>query len=734
MSSEIRKTLNELYPGPWALRLVALCRPKGPHEHSGRPCKSPGKAPVESDWVAQADRRSEVQGGRDAHLARIAGHISRGGNVGLALPRGVVALDADTEQASAWLDTALPDAPFQQTQRGNHFLVRVPGRSVSRNRTKVGIVDGVDVDVRAHGSQIVAEPSIHEAGTAYCWKRPLPRRLEKLPEAPGLIRRTLEGTSVQQAHDASRERIIGDSIREGERNVRLTSIAGGLRRQGCSREEIEEILLAINARRGRPPLPEGEVRQIAKSVSRYEGGRGAASEEAPTELGNARRLVRRHGRDLRYCADLARWYVWDGRRWAEDKTGEVMRRAKDTVRSIFAETAAVGNDRKRDALGKHALASQRERTLRAMVSLAASEPEIVTTSDRLDSAPGLLNVENGTLDLESLELRPHRREDLLSKIAPVRFEPEARNEVWERFLERTLPDPELRAFAQKAVGYTLLGRADRDVVLMIHGPPRTGKGSFQDAIAAMLGQDYAATAGLADFAQRRFQESGPRPELVRLRGARMVNIYETSARLRLSASLVKTLAGGDTISARGLHQSPIEFRPQFAIWIASNHRPRLPDDDAAIWERMREIPFREVIPEEDRDLRLRTRLRTDPQVRSAILTWAIAGVRALRSEGFDPPVAVRAATRDYREAMDPLNEFLEERCELRPEEEDCFTTAAELREAYREWCAENERRPISAKAMGPRLRSRGCVRDRQRVDGKRQHIWRGLQLLARDEA
>jgi putative DNA primase/helicase len=734
MSSDIRETLDELYPGRWALRLVRLCSPKDFHKHGGRPCTSPGKVPVERDWVAQADRRSEADADREAHLARIAAHVSCGGNVGLALPRGAVALDADTEQATAWLDTALPDAPQQQTRRGGHFLVRVPDSVVSKNRTKVGIIDGIEADVRAHGSQIVAEPSIHEAGTPYCWKRAIPHRVDELPEAPDLIRCALGETRGQGGHSTSRERVDDEAIREGQRNDGLTSIAGGLRRQGYSRKEIEEALLASNAQRCRPPLPEDEVRQIAKSVSRYEAGRGAASNEARTDLGNARRLVRRHGRDLRYCADLARWYTWDGQRWAEDKTGEVMRRAKDTVRSILVEAADFGDDKERGALVKHALASQSERALRAMVSLAASEPEIVTTSDELDSAPGLLNLENGTLDLETLELRPHRRGDLLTKIAAVSFEPEAQSEVWERFLERTLPDPEVRAFAQKAVGYTLLGRADRDVVFILHGPPRTGKGSFQDAIAAMLGKDYAVTAGLTDFAQRRFQESGPRPELVRLRGARMVNIYETSARLRLSASLVKTLAGGDAISARGLHQSPIEFRPQFAIWIASNHRPRLPDDDEAIWERMREIPFREVIPEAERDPRLRDRLRTDPQVRSAILAWAVAGVKALRAEGFDPPVAVRAATRDYREAMDPLNEFLEERCELRPEKEDCLTTAAELKEAYREWCTENERRPISAKAMGPRLRSRGCVRDRRRVDGKKQHIWRGLRVLAKDEA
>jgi putative DNA primase/helicase len=95
---------------------------------------------------------------------------------------------------------------------------------------------------------------------------------------------------------------------------------------------------------------------------------------------------------------------------------------------------------------------------------------------------------------------------------------------------------------------------------------------------------------------------------------------------------------------------------------------------------------------------------------------------------------VRAATQAYREAMDPLNEFLEERCELRPGEEDCYVTAGELRKTYQEWCEENGRKPISARAMGPRLRTRGCEPRRQWVTGSKQHIWRGIRVLANDEA
>ena len=124
------------------------------------------------------------------------------------------------------------------------------------------------------------------------------------------------------------------------------------------------------------------------------------------------------------------------------------------------------------------------------------------------------------------------------------------------------------------------------MLLLIHGPPRTGKGTFQEALAGTLG-DYAATAGLEDFSRRRDQ-GGPRPEIVRLQGVRLVSIYETSRQLRLSAALIKTLTGNDPVTARDLYAKPVTYLPQFKLWVATNYRPRLPDDDAAIWERMRE--------------------------------------------------------------------------------------------------------------------------------------------------
>src|SRR5262245_10695237 len=58
-----------------------------------------------------------------------------------------------------------------------------------------------------------------------------------------------------------------------------------------------------------------------------------------TDLGNARRVVERHGADLRHCHPWKKWLTWDGQRWAEDETGEVVRRMKETQAALYRTTA-----------------------------------------------------------------------------------------------------------------------------------------------------------------------------------------------------------------------------------------------------------------------------------------------------------------------------------------------------------------------------------------------------------
>jgi putative DNA primase/helicase len=155
-----------------------------------------------------------------------------------------------------------------------------------------------------------------------------------------------------------------------------------------------------------------------------------------TDLGNAQRLVARYGHELRYVPKWGKWLVWDERRWAIDETGVLEQRAKETVLALLGEAPKITDPEKSEQLFKHALRSQSAARLRAMIDLAKTEPGIPVVPEQLDADPWLLNVRNGTLDLQTGRLREHRREDLIMKLAPVAYDPQAVCPIWEAFLHR----------------------------------------------------------------------------------------------------------------------------------------------------------------------------------------------------------------------------------------------------------------------------------------------------------
>jgi putative DNA primase/helicase len=519
------------------------------------------------------------------------------------------------------------------------------------------------------------------------------------------------------------KRPLEEPILEGTRNATLTSVAGTLRHRGMDQATILATIAEVNARRCVPPLPEPEVRGIAASVARYEpegSGKGKRRRFRLTDLGNAERLIHQHGEDLRYCHAWKSWLVWDGRKWARDATAEVERRAVRTVRSMYAEAARVDDTEKRGRLVSHAKRSESARGIQAMVSLAASLVPIQPEGLNLD--PWLLNVRNGMLDLRTGKLCEHDRNALITKLAPVDYDPEATHPAWERVLERLTP--ELREYLQLAYGATLTGDTSGDVLFFILGDTKAGKSSLTGGLKAALG-DYATTANFASFLkQSREDGSGHRTDLANLAGARMVLSLEVEKGRRLAQALLKHLTGGDTIRVRKAYQDEFEYRPQFKLWLVANDKPQANSDDAGFWERMRLIPFPESLPPAGRDKSVREALFKDPGAHAAILAWGVKGCLEWQRRGRELPIpdVVREATAGYREESDELAGFFEDRCEFCPE---ARTTSANLKHAYHEWCQENhERTPLRWNDFTERLKKRGC---KVWSDGQRRG-WSGIRL------
>lgn len=436
-----------------------------------------------------------------------------------------------------------------------------------------------------------------------------------------------------------------------------------------------------------------------------------------TDVGNAERLVARNGRDLHFCHPWGRWLVWDGRRWAEDTTGEAVRRCKETLRHLAASANDLPDEKSRVTLLKFALASERDTRIRAALTLAQAELGIAVMPDELDSDPWLLNVANGTIDLRSGELGAHDRADLITKIIPVEFDVDAEAPTWLASLETWFAgDVALIEFAQRLVGYSLAGTTREQVLLVLFGPGENGKTTFLTTILDLLG-DYAQQTPTSTFLDRR-GDSIPN-DLARLRGARLVAAAETGESRKLNEALVKQMTGGDRISARFMRSEFFEFTPAFTPWLATNHKPEIRGTDHAIWRRLRLIPFTVRIGDEERDLELGERLRAE---RPGILAWAVAGCRSWLEHGLPTPPAVAEATAEYRAEMDVVGRFLADCCADAPDGE---VSSSELFTRYGYWCSENGEEALSQQAIGRRLADRG-YRSRRGTGGKR--VWSGLVL------
>lgn len=438
-----------------------------------------------------------------------------------------------------------------------------------------------------------------------------------------------------------------------------------------------------------------------------------------TDLGNAERLVTAHGRDLRYAIGLG-WHAWDGRRWSrDDADGEVMRRAQKTVRSLHRIAAEVDDRETRKDLTDWANKSESLSRLSATVSLAQTQLGIIVQAKDLDADPWLFNAANGTVDLRTGELREHRRDDLMTQLADTVYESDAVSELWTQTLERvTGGDEEIASFLQRAIGSTLAGET-QDKLFFCHGPGATGKSTFLEAIRTAVGE-YSATADFQTFIKGRDRNASN--DIARLAGKRLVVSLEVDDGKALAEGLLKSMTGGDTITARFLYGESFEFMPRFTLWLAANARPKVNADDTGMWRRIVQIPFVHVIPEEERDEAVKVRLRSDPEVQSAILAWAVEGCLAWQRDGLRIPDEVRLYTEAYRAENDPLQGWIAENCELAAT---AFTSTAALRLNYQSWVLDAGEQQVTAKEFARSLTSKGCESARG-TGGVRG--WRGIRL------
>jgi putative DNA primase/helicase len=423
-----------------------------------------------------------------------------------------------------------------------------------------------------------------------------------------------------------------------------------------------------------------------------------------TDLGNSRRFVEQHAANVRYVPAWRKWLYWEPPRWVKDESGVVTRRACDTADSVWDEVKAADYDEKKD-LSAHALRSESEPKIRAMLALAAIHERVVIHSKELDADPYKLAVANGVLDLKTMELEEPKRSDLITKMCNVKYDPAARAPRWEAYLNRVLAgDEELKTYIQRAIGYSLTGDTSAQAIFFLFGVGANGKSVFLHIMRSLFG-DYGATADFSTFLVRRSE--GPRSDLARLEGARFVGAVEASEGKSFDEGVLKQLAGQDTVTARRLYQDEVEFQPTLHLWLAANHKPTIRETTDAIWRRIHLIPFTVIIPLEERDPDIRDVLRGELP---GILNWALEGCRMWRKIGLAEPERVKLATKEYREDSNTLGQFIGECCIV---QDGAVAPSMVLYNKYKDWCVERSEKPLTHTAFGRKLGEAGFDSQKQ---------------------
>jgi P4 family phage/plasmid primase-like protien len=443
-----------------------------------------------------------------------------------------------------------------------------------------------------------------------------------------------------------------------------------------------------------------------------------------TDLGNAKRLSQGFGDDLCYVSNWKCWFYYDGTRWVQDDDSRVMRLAEQTVGTIFSEARdlAASDPTRSEKMFKHATRSESSKSLHNMVRLAAYEPRVAITPSHLNRDPWKLNVLNGTIDLNTGKLQTHSRADYISQICPVKFNPEATCPQWDVFLDQIMKgQKDVIRFLYQFLGYSLTGSVQEQKLIFLHGTGSNGKSTFLTTIQQILGHYSKQGAPELLLAGK----NGRHPtEIADLQGARFVVCSEIDRGRSFAEASIKQITGGDAIKARFMNKDFFEFPPTHKLWIAANHKPVIKGNDDGIWRRVLLVPFDVSIADEDQDKDLPQKLAKELP---GILNRMLQGCLDWKQNGIVSPEVVQYATAEYREQLDPLKAFLEEKCVMH---EDARIAPLDLYSAFVEWCEDHYEKPITPRFFSMLLRERGFKRGKpsKKHSKTAYRPWLGIRL------
>jgi putative DNA primase/helicase len=416
-----------------------------------------------------------------------------------------------------------------------------------------------------------------------------------------------------------------------------------------------------------------------------------------TDSGNAQRLAAADSvRGMfHYIYETKQIMYWTGSQWKVDHDGALIREWQK-----IAERLADDPDEVTQKWGRKCLDSTR---INAATNLFKAINGVTRSRSEFNQARHLLNVHNGTLNLITGDLKRHDPTDRITRMFGASYDPQAKCPNWTAFVEQTIPDPEMRAYVQRAMGYSLLGNGDQRSLFVLFGPSGTGKSTFLETLRTVFA-DYGTTAPAGTFKARR-NEAGPTNDLHGLREKRFVVTSETADNASFDEELLKRLTGRDSIQSRELYQENQEWTPECVVWIATNHAPKFNSDDDAVWRRLKLVPFPSLV-ERSAEIPDMSRRLLVPEA-DGILNWLLAGLRDFQANGLNEPEAVAEMARTVRHAADSVARFVDEAMmegKLTMDTAEATATPVLVR-LYQEWCRNNGERSLGLRRFTNRLSS-----------------------------
>ena len=662
------------------------------------PIKAREKKPAIKDWQTEATNE----------IAKIKKWLSQfpDMNVGIVTGKASNIFIVDIDQKNGGLETleqlkkegfSFDTLCVKTGGGGYHFYYKCPGNKEIKNKT--GILKGIDI--RGQGGFIVAPPSIHKSGNKYEFINNSP-----IIEMPNdLFKRILNNNKENTPFPTSNSL----KIFEGERNNILFKRASLFHTTGIDKITAMQIIKKQNYDLCFPPLEETEIERIIQSAYSY------PINIPYTDMGNALRLERKYGYDIRYCKSQNTWYIYKDTHWCIDDCNEIIELAKKTVLDIPTENNQIEMSKE---LKQHFKNSQSEIRLKAMINLASSMPKIIVRPQDFDNDYNLINCQNGVVNLKTGEITSHDRKLMLSKIINIKYIPDAKSELWNTFLQQiTNQNQELLNLLQIIAGYCLTGINSEQAFFIIYGPGKNGKTVFVESIKKVFGS-YGLTTSSTTFTVSKSERI--RNDLAALENIRLVVTSESNENDFLDEAIIKQITGGEAITARKLYKEPVSFIPQCKCIFISNYLPNIRAGGYALKRRLKLVHFSNIIPNEIVDKNLLRKL-SSKENQEAILAWAIAGAIEWYKKGLPENIEMEKQLTDYFSSNDNVRDFLENNYVI---DETAKTPCSIVYTKYCKWCKSIAIRPLNKNSFGKRIYELGVKSSR--TSQKRFYCLRNL--------